>query len=210
MNIYKFDYNPIDDLVSNTYVVADDDLKCLVIDPGKGNNKLIKFIEKQNLKPVAILLTHGHIDHIRGVDLLAEKYQIKAYIHYLDEEMLKDTELNLSVQLGEPLTVKANIETIKDKDELNLFKEKIIVVHTPFHTKGSVCYYLPEKKVLFTGDTLFKQSIGRDDLPNNERHKRIESLNKITKLPKDVTIYPGHGPNTTLESELLNNHFLIN
>lgn len=209
MNIYKFDYNPIDDLVSNTYVIADDNLSCAIIDPGKGNDKLIDFIEKHNLKPTAILLTHGHFDHIRGVDLLADKYHISVYIHYLDEEMLKDPDLNLSTSMEEALTINADIKTIKDNDELNLFKEKIIVIHTPFHTKGSVCYYLPEKKVLFTGDTLFKQSIGRDDLPNNERHKRVESLNKIKKLPRDLTIYPGHGPNTTLESELLNNHFLI-
>ena len=210
MNIYKFDYNPIDDLVSNTYIVADDDLKCVIVDPGKGNNKLIEFIDKHDLKPTAILLTHGHIDHIRGVDRLVKKYSLDIYIHFLDEEMLKDDELNLSTHLGEPLVVKSSIKTVTDNEELNLFKEKIVVIHTPFHTKGSVCYYIPERKMLFTGDTLFKQSIGRDDLPNNERHKRVESLNKIKKLPKDVTIYPGHGPNTTLESELLNNHFLIN
>ena len=209
MNIFKFDYNPIDDLVSNTYVIADDDLKCVIVDPGKGNDKLIDFINKHDLKPVAILLTHGHIDHIRGVDRLVKTYNIDTYIHYLDEEMLKDDELNLSNQMEEPLTIKSNIKTITDNEELNLFNEKIVAIHTPFHTKGSVCYYLPNKKALFTGDTLFRQSIGRDDLPNNERHKRVESLNKIKKLPKDVTIYPGHGPNTTLESELLNNHFLI-
>ncbi len=210
MNIYKFDYNPIDDLVSNTYIVSDDNLKCVIVDPGKGNDKLIEFINKHELKPTAILLTHGHIDHIRGVDRLVKEYSIDIYIHYLDEEMLKDEELNLSTQLGEPLVIKSNIKTVGDNDVLNLFKEKIVVIHTPFHTKGSVCYYIPERKVLFTGDTLFRQSIGRDDLPNNERHKRVESLNKIKKLPSDVTIYPGHGPNTTLESELLNNHFLIN
>lgn len=210
MNVFKFDYNPIDDLVSNTYVLADEDSQCLIVDPGKGNDKLIEFIEKHELKPVAILLTHGHIDHIRGVNRLMDKYHIDAYIHYLDEEMLKDPYLNLSIQMEAPLTINKNIKTINDNDELNLFKEKIKVIHTPFHTKGSVCYYLSDKKMLFTGDTLFKESVGRDDLPNNDRHSRVESLKKIKKLPVDVTIYPGHGPNTTLESELLNNHFLIN
>ena len=210
MNIYKFDYNSFDDLVSNTYVLADDELKCIVIDPGKDNDKLIEFIEKNNFKLAAILLTHGHIDHIRGVDRLASKYKVDAYIHILDEEMLLNPILNLSSQMNEKRIVHANIKTIADKEELNLFKEKILVIHTPFHTKGSVCYYVPNKKALFTGDTLFKESIGRDDLPNSDPSKINESLNKIKKLPIDLTIYPGHGPNTTLESELLNNHFLIN
>lgn len=210
MNVFKFDYNPIDDLVSNTYVLADEDSRCVIIDPGKGNDKLVEFIEKNGLKPVAILLTHGHIDHIRGVNRLMDKYHNNVYIHYLDEEMLKDPYLNLSIQTEAPLAINRNVTTINDNDELNLFREKIKVIHTPFHTKGSVCYYLPDKKMLFTGDTLFKESVGRDDLPNNDRHNRVESLKKIKKLPVDVTIYPGHGPNTTLESELLNNHFLIN
>lgn len=209
MKIYKFDYNPLDDLISNAYIVASDDLKCIIIDPGKGNDKLIEFINKNNLKPAAILLTHGHVDHIRGVERLVNAYKIPTYIHYLDEEMLKDSELNLSYQLGEPLKVNVNVITVIDNEELNLFIEKVIVIHTPFHTKGSVCYYIPKEKALFTGDTLFRQSIGRDDFPNNDKHLRKESLNKIKKLPSDITIYPGHGPNTTLESELLNNHFLI-
>ena len=210
MNVFKFDYNSFDDLVSNTYVVADDDLNCVVIDPGKDSDKFIEFIKKHELKPAAILLTHGHIDHIRGVDRLAKEFHICSYIHHLDEEMLKNPKHNLSDQLHESRTIESDVKTVKDKEELNLFKEKIIVIHTPFHTIGSVCYYLPERKMLFSGDTLFKKSIGRDDLPCADSSKTIESLRKIKKLPADVTIYPGHGPNTTLESELLNNHFLIN
>ena len=209
MNVFKFDYNSFDDLVSNTYVVSDDDFKCVIIDPGKDNDKLTEFIKKQRFHPVAILLTHGHIDHIRGVDRIAKEFNIKTFIHQLDHEMLLDSKLNLSAQMHEKRIIESEIATVKDNEVLNLFKEKIVVIHTPFHTKGSVCYYLPDEKILFSGDTLFKESIGRDDLPNAEPCKTRESLNKIKNLPHDATIYPGHGPNTTLESELLNNHFLI-
>ena len=98
-----------------------------------------------------------------------------------------------------------------EKDMMKVFEEDDIkVLHTPFHTKGSVCYYFINNKWLFSGDTLFKNSIGRDDLPNAIPSKTYESLRKIKALHKDTKIYPGHGPNTVLESELMLNHFLIN
>ena len=210
MHIEKFYYNSIDDLLANTYVVSDDKNKCVVIDPGKDDDGVINYLENHKLLPVAILLTHGHIDHIGGVNRLAERYRVSVYIHELDLEMLYQPRLNLSSEFGKDFKINANVVAIKDKEEFKFLNEDIIkVLHTPFHTKGSVCYYFVNNKCLFSGDTLFKESIGRDDLPNADPSKTHESLQKLKNLPKETKIYPGHGPNTTMDNELLLNNFLI-
>ncbi len=210
MKIEKFDYNDIEELLANTYVISDKDKNAIVIDPSKDNDGVINYLEKHDLILKAILLTHGHFDHMRGVNRLANKYHVPLYIHYEDEENLKDSYLNCSDMGDEEIIVEQTPILIKDGDELNILSEGLIrVIHTPFHTKGSVCYYLKDNNWLFTGDTLFKMSIGRDDLPGSIPSKRRESLNKIMILPKETKIFPGHGPNSVLEMELMLNRFLI-
>ena len=210
MKIEKFDYNDIEELLANTYVISDKDKNAIVIDPSKDNDGVINYLEKHNLILKAILLTHGHFDHMRGVNRLVNKYHVPLYIHYEDEENLKDSYLNCSDMGDEKIIVEQTPILIKDGDELNILSEGLIkVIHTPFHTKGSVCYYLKDNNWLITGDTLFKMSIGRDDLPGSIPSKRRESLNKIMILPKETKIFPGHGPNSVLEMELMLNRFLI-
>ena len=210
MKIEKFDYNDIEELLANTYIISDKDNNAVVIDPSKDYDGVINYLEKQGLTLKAVLLTHGHFDHMRGANRLINKYHIPLYIHYEDEENLKDSYLNCSVMCGEDIRVDATPVLVKDNDELNLLsKETIKVIHTPFHTKGSVCYYLKDNNWLITGDTLFKLSVGRDDLPGSVPSKQEESLSKIKKLPKETKIFPGHGPNSVLETELMLNHFLI-
>lgn len=210
MKIEKFDYNDIEELLANTYVISDKDNNAIVIDPSKDYDGVINFLDRHSLTLKAILLTHGHFDHIRGVNRLVNKYNVPIYIHYEDEYYLKDTFMNCSSMCDEEIIVEQAPVVVKDNDELNILSEgPIKVIHTPFHTKGSVCYYLKDNNWLITGDTLFKMSVGRDDLPGAIPSKRRESLDKIMILPKETKIFPGHGPNSVLEMELMLNRFLI-
>ena len=209
VHIEKFSYLDIDDLCANTYVVFDENKNCVVIDPSVDNDGIIKYINKNNLNLKLILLTHGHFDHIRGVNRLCANYpEAKLLIHHLDELMLKDPFINGSADMDEEIVIKTEPILLNGDETLDVLEDPIKVIHTPFHTKGSVCYYFINNKYLFSGDTLFKNSIGRDDLPNADPSKVYQSLDKIKKLPRETKIYPGHGSNTILDNELSYNYFL--
>ncbi len=208
IKVEKFLYNDFDDLNANTYVAYDDKNNAIVIDPSVDNDSISGFINRHNLTLKAILLTHGHFDHIRGVDRLVKEFKAPLYIHFDEEDYLKDSYLNCSHFEGE-FIVESTPITVSDNEILKIFDEDDIkVIHTPFHTRGSVCYYFINNKLLFSGDTLFKMSVGRDDLPGAIPSKRRESLEKIKTLPIETKIYPGHGPNTVLKTEIEFNHFL--
>ena len=208
LHVEKFDFNSFDDLYSNAYIVSDSKNRCLIIDPSVDNDTFIKYINKNNLLPQAILLTHGHFDHIQGVKRLVESYKIPIYIHKKDEIMLRDSKINGGYMCNKEVTIDLPLIYVEDKEVLKLIEDDIQVLHTPFHTKGSVCYYFINNNLLFTGDTLFKNSVGRDDLPNADPQMFKSSISKIKALPKDCKIYPGHGNNTVLIDELNYNYFL--
>ncbi len=211
MKFEKFFYNDYDDLSANTYVVSDADNSAIIIDPSQDNDSVINYLKKNSLKPIAILLTHGHFDHIRGVNRLVNEYDIEIYIHENDVSLLTNPKLNCSYFEDTQCVVEKEPKTIKDGEVLNLLKEEQIkVIHTPFHTEGSVCYYFINNKVLISGDTLFYMSIGRDDLPTGDHRKVNASLEKLKTLPKETKVYPGHGQNSSMEFELKFNHFLTN
>ena len=208
MKIIPFIYEDVDDLVANTYIVIDNK-DCVIIDPSRDYDGLVNYIKKNELNPKAILLTHAHFDHIRGVDKLVEAFHIPTYIGFYDEDSLSDSHKNLSFYMnGQPVYLKAPINTLSDKQILNILSEPIEVIYTPYHTIGSVCYYLKDSKALFSGDSLFKYSIGRDDLVTSIPHKRKSSLDKIMSLPEDVKVYPGHGGFTIIGEEKKHNPFV--
>ena len=198
---------------SNVYIVGDDGNNVIIVDPGNNrNNHLIRHLEKLNVNVKAIFLTHGHYDHIEAVKDIKDKYKdAKIYIHYLEEEFLNNPKLNLSFRhLNNHDVIEYDYETISvtDNEIIDIVNLKIKVIHTPFHTRGSVCYLLLDKQILFSGDTLFYRSIGRSDLPTGNNKQIPSSLLKLAKLDEKINVYPGHGRKTTIEQEIKYNQYL--
>lgn len=206
LNIKSFIYNSYDELMSNCYVVFDSHKKCFIIDPSCNYDGVINYIKDNKLRPQGILLTHCHYDHIKGVDRLVKAFNIPVYIHEDDYDGLYDPKINLSERMNVVLSCKAN--KVKDYDIIKGLEESVLVIHTPYHTPGGVCYYFSNNKMLFSGDSLFYRSIGRSDFKTSIPGKTKESLRKIMALPDDVTVYPGHGIITIIGEERNKNPFV--
>lgn len=180
----------------------------LVIDPGDNAKQLAERIRQEKLKPVAVLLTHGHFDHAGGAAELAEEWQIPVYAHEDEKETLVDPKLNVSWMMGREERFSAD-EFVKDEQELDLAGFHIRVLHTPGHTVGGCCYYLPYEDVVFSGDTLFCMSVGRTDFPKGSMSAIVRSIKeKLMVLPEHTKVYPGHNDVTTIENERMYNPYL--
>ena len=180
----------------------------LVVDPGDQAQLIEKQIEKTGAKPVAILLTHGHFDHAGAAEELADKYQISIYAHEAERETLEDPGLNLCGMIGEHKVYHADI-FVKDEEVLNLAGFSIRVFFTPGHTIGGCCYYIADEKILFSGDTLFQESVGRTDFPRGSASDLIRAIReKLMPLPDDVTVYTGHDESTLIDYERMHNPYL--
>ena len=189
---------------------------CLIVDPSDEAEKIISHINKKQSKPLAILITHGHFDHIMAAPVLAEKYGIKIYAGEADRQLLKDSKLNLGQRfLGEDFTMEAD-EYLKDGDELEFEGFRLKVLYTPGHTVGSISFYSDDledneafKKVIFSGDSLFAGSIGRVDLPTGNEATMRKTLEEVfKKMSPETVVFPGHGAATTIERELAHNPYL--
>jgi glyoxylase-like metal-dependent hydrolase (beta-lactamase superfamily II) len=197
---------------TNCYVLRSSEAAqdCLIVDAGLGADKLIKFLQEHKLNPVAVVLTHGHIDHIEGVAALrAEFPDIKVHIHKLDAEMLTEPNSNLSAMTGAPFSVEPADFLIEEECVIEQADIKLSVLHTPGHTPGGICLYCEEEGIAFTDDTLFADSIGRTDFPNGNTGQLLQSIRKkLFTLPDETKVYPGHGPITTIAHEREYNPFL--
>lgn len=193
----------------NCYILADDkNMMAAVIDPGGDADKISAIIEENDLTLKYIILTHGHADHIAAVIELKNKYKSEIIIHAMDSELIKDSSLNYSVQMGmDAVGFEADI-LIHDNDKIEIGEIVLNVVHTPGHTKGSIC--LTTDDIMFTGDTLFAGSMGRTDLHGGSEDQMKKSLRKLKNLENDYTILPGHGPASKLSKEKLTNPYLVN
>jgi len=181
----------------------------VVIDPGDEAERIAEAITERDLVPQAVLLTHGHLDHIGAVDELVQRFDVPLYIGAGEEIMLSDPIKNGSALLGQPITTRPPDKLLNDDDLVVLGKLRLRVLATPGHSPAGICYLDETSGWLFCGDTLFAQSIGRTDLYGGSLETLMTSIQqKILPLPDAVVCYPGHGPATTVGAERNSNPFL--
>jgi hydroxyacylglutathione hydrolase len=198
----------------NTYIVYSDNNECAIVDPGMffpgEEQDLVSFLQQMELKPVKLLQTHLHLDHVFGTSFVYRQYGLKPMAHE-DDAFFTERTIEMAAQFGLELSENppAPVKFLKDKELVRLGEVTFEVIHIPGHSPGGILFYCKEEKVLLAGDVLFKGSIGRSDLPGGNQHDLIEGIRcRILTLPDDVTIYPGHGPITTIGEEKRTNPFL--
>ena len=197
-------------LQANTYLAVDEKTnEGFIVDPGGYNKVLTKEVRDNDVKIKYIILTHGHSDHICGVNEHKAEFPDAKIVAYKDEEaMLENPNLNQSPGFGVPYSTKADI-LASDGDELKVGDVTLKFIHTPGHTEGGMCIYVKEAKALFSGDTLFRQSIGRTDFPGGSYKEIMDSIRKkLFLLPDDTNVFPGHMGTTSIGFEKENNPFV--
>jgi glyoxylase-like metal-dependent hydrolase (beta-lactamase superfamily II) len=208
----KIDCLVLGDYETNCYVLRSSGAAkdCLVVDPGLGSEELIGFLREQQITPVAVVLTHGHIDHIAGLAALRCSFpDIKVFIHALDAEMLAKPVANLSGLMGRAFTAEPADVCVEDGDCIEQAGVKLLALHTPGHTPGGLCLYSSGEGIVFTDDALFAESIGRTDFPGGSMSRLVGCIKeKLWVLPDETVVYPGHGPSTTIAREKAHNPFL--
>ncbi len=211
LQLKLFTFNPF---YENTYILYDETKACVIIDPGcyepEEKRELFDFIIKEDLKPVRLLNTHCHIDHVLGNKFVAESFGLKVEIHALEYPLLKATivygsRYGIMVEESpEPLT------SLKDGEEITFGNSTLKIIFAPGHSPGSVCFYNEADAIVIGGDVLFRQSIGRTDLPGGDAETLLKSIrNNLFVLPDDTTVFPGHGEETTIGYEKKHNPFLL-
>ncbi len=184
---------------TNTYILVKDN-ECIIIDPADDHNKINNYLKENNLSLKAILLTHGHFDHFGSAESLASEYNVNVYISIKDKELLSDPAKNGSDKYSRRLiTLDKNVKFITKEGLLEISNFKIDVLFTPGHTKGGVCYLIDNN--LFSGDTLFKNGVGRVDFYGGAATELNKSIKRLLSLDENLKVYPGHGEATSIKEE---------
>ena len=207
MKVGKFVLGPV---ATNCYIGINEETKeCFIVDPATCPPEFVSYIKNAGLTVKAILLTHGHFDHIMGLDALLKEFPVPVYAHEAERDVLESEQLNSSASmLGQPYSF-SGADFVTNRQELRIAGFEIRVVYTPGHTIGGCCYYIEKEKALFSGDTLFRGSVGRTDLPTGSMGQLVSSVrDRLFVLPDDTKVYPGHMEETTIGYEKKYNPFI--
>ena len=212
LNIKRFNCNMLSE---NCYVVSDDTRECVIIDCGafypEEGEAIVGYIRNSSLTPKRLLCTHGHFDHCMGNGYIYRAFGLKPEAHTGDQFLME----KMQGQTNEILGINIDLDVppvgryLTDKDIIEFGTHRLQILHTPGHTPGGIIFYCKEESTAFSGDTLFRMSIGRTDFERGSYEQMLDSLhNVVAHLPADTTVYPGHGPQTTIAEELRYNPYL--
>lgn len=207
MKVGKFVLGPV---ATNCYIGINEETKeCFIVDPATCPPEFVSYIKNAGLTVKAVLLTHGHFDHIMGLDALLKEFSVPVYAHEAERDVLESEQLNSSASmLGQPYSF-SGADYVTNRQELRIAGFEILVIYTPGHTIGGCCYYIEKEKTLFSGDTLFHGSVGRTDLPTGSMGQLVSSVrDRLFVLPDDTQVYPGHMEETTIGYEKRYNPFI--
>ena len=211
LRIQTFEVNPLHE---NCYVINDETKECVIIDCGAlteaEQNAVIAYINEEGLKPVHNLGTHGHLDHHFGDAAILSAFNLQPEVAEGDKVLMQHPREAALQMLGMDLNIDLPAGNLKltENEEVKFGSHTFKIIRTPGHSPGSVSFYCAEENVLFTGDTLFKGSIGRTDFPGGSMFQIISSLRKLAQLPDKTIVYPGHGPQTSIGFELAHNPYM--
>ena len=206
IHIEKFVVGP---LKENTYILHDQNQECIIIDPGdEEEDKIVNYLKIHNLYPKKILITHAHFDHVGALNTIYQLYKPQIYLYELDYDLYQNIDKQLAL-FGLPTIILPPLKPFdRYLDQIFFFNQSFYIIHTPGHTRGSVCFFYPENQILFTGDTLLYESIGRTDLPGTQPDQIIPSIkNNLLNLDENIVIYPGHMQSSTIGHEKKYNPF---
>ncbi|NMA82367.1 MAG: MBL fold metallo-hydrolase [Epulopiscium sp.] len=201
---------PVGPLEANCYIVGDEKTKeAIIIDPGHPDPVILEKLKNEGWNLQGIWLTHGHFDHISGIALLKQEFNIPVWVHRIENEYLEDPDLNLSANfLSQPIHYTGDY-FLEEGMTVSVGSYTFQALHIPGHSAGSICYYEPNEKILFSGDVLFRGSIGRSDLPKGDFVSLMTNIKeKLLVLPEETKVYSGHGPSTTIGYEKNYNSYL--
>lgn len=198
----------------NCYVVSDSTRECVIIDCGayypEERQAIVNYIRKNDLVPKHLLATHGHLDHLFGINTIFDEFGLRMEVHHADEQYANHPKMQAENFFGMHLHYDFPTvgKVLADGDLITFGNHQLQVIETPGHSQGSVFFYCKEEKVAFSGDTLFRHSIGRTDLDGGSMFMIIQSLRMVSQLPDNVVVYPGHGDATTIGEECAHNPYI--